>query len=58
MLFFCPKHNLTSQGVKIIDEYKDIAEIRKQFKLDDDLLKIVVEDENTPTLDTKENERV
>ncbi len=37
---------------------KDIAEIRKQFKLDNDLLKIVVEEESTPTLDTKENERV
>ncbi|CAI9394467.1 hypothetical protein ABW02_23340 [Niallia circulans] len=37
---------------------KDIAEIRKQFKLDNDLLKIVVEEESTPTLDTKEIERV
>ena len=37
---------------------KDIAEIRKQFKLDNDLLKIVLEEESTPTLDTKEIELV
>lgn len=43
---------LLARELKLEMNNKDIAEIRKQFKLDNDLLKIVVEEESTPTLDT------